>query len=125
VTDGPAADPVTAMLAVVEQIQPAMSAGVILGALEQSAARPDGRRRIAAAVTGRPDLLTGQGAHAPFPAVLRFISALARAGATSVAEPCCPRCGRQRPLSGLAAGSGSAAGAAARPGHCPAAGAGR
>lgn len=103
-TSGPAADPVTAMLAVVEQIEPAMSAEVILGALEQSAARPDGRRRIAAAVTGRPDLLTGQGAHAPLPGVLRFISALARAGATSVAEPCCPRCGRQRRLSGLAGG---------------------
>ncbi|HTZ30670.1 MAG TPA: hypothetical protein VMC83_42170 [Streptosporangiaceae bacterium] len=101
---GSAVDPVTAMLAVVEQIEPTMSAEVILGALEQSAARLDGRRRIAAAVTGRPDLLTGQGTHALFPGVLRFISALARAGATSVAEPCCPRCGRQRPLSGVADG---------------------
>lgn len=32
------------------------------------------------------------------PGVLRFISALARAGAASVVEPPCPRCGRQRPL---------------------------
>jgi hypothetical protein len=98
VTGSPVGDPVTDMLAVVEQIEPAMGAEVILGALEQSAARPDGRRRIAAAVTDQPDLLTGQGAHAPFPGVLRFISALAREGAVAVAEPRCPRCGRQRPL---------------------------
>jgi DNA-binding Xre family transcriptional regulator len=76
----------------------ALSPEAILGALDQAAARRDGRRRLAAAVTGQPELLTGQGARAPIPGVLRFISALARAGATAVAEPPCPRCGRQRQL---------------------------
>ncbi len=56
------------------------------------------------AVMAQPGLLTGQGASAPLPGVLRFTSALARAGATAVVGPACPRCGRQRPLSGLAGG---------------------
>jgi DNA-binding Xre family transcriptional regulator len=91
-------DPVGSLLALMEELEPALSRDVVLGALEQSAARPDGRRRIAAAVTGQPNLLAGQGARAPFPGVLRFISALDRAGAAAVVEPSCPRCGRQRQL---------------------------
>jgi hypothetical protein len=91
-------DPVGALLALMAKLEPALSPEAILGALEKAAARRDGRRRLAAAVTGQPELLTGQGARAPIPGVLRFISALARAGATAVAEPPCPRCGRQRQL---------------------------
>lgn len=87
-----------ALLAVVAKLEPALSPEAVLGALDQAAARPDGRRRIAAAVAARPELLTGQGARAPIPGVLRFISALARAGAAGVIEPPCPRCGRQRQL---------------------------
>ena len=79
-------------------LEPALSPDVILGALGQAAARPDGRRRVAAAVAAQPDLLTGQGARAPFPGILRFISALARADAAVVVEPPCPRCGKQRRL---------------------------
>ncbi|MCW2931946.1 MAG: hypothetical protein JWM19_2908 [Actinomycetia bacterium] len=94
---GPA-DPAGGLLTLMADLEPELSKDVVLAALGQAAARPDGRRRIAAAVTGQPDLLTGQGARAPFPGVLRLISALARAGATSVVEPACPRCGRQRPL---------------------------
>ena len=86
------------LLALMAELEPGLSAEAVLGALEQTAARHDGRWRIAAAVTAQPGLLTGQGARAPVPGVLRFISALARAGATSVVEPPCPRCGRQRPL---------------------------
>jgi hypothetical protein len=94
---GPA-NPVGGLLTLIAELEPSLSEDAVLAALGQAAARPDGRRRIAAAVTGQPDLLTGQGARAPFPGVLRLISALARAGATSVVEPACPRCGRQRPL---------------------------
>ena len=79
-------------------LEPALSPDVILGALGQAAARPDGRPRVAAAVAAQPDLLTGQGARAPFPGILRFISALARADAAVVVEPPCPRCGKQRRL---------------------------
>jgi hypothetical protein len=76
----------------------------VLEALGQAAARPDGRRRIARAVADRPGLLTGQGARAEFPGVLRFISALVKAGAVAVVEPPCPRCGRQKQLSALVDG---------------------
>ena len=86
------------LLASMAEPEPGLSAEAVLGALEQAAARHDGRWRIAAAVTADPGLLTGEGARAPVPGVLRFIGALARAGATSVVEPPCPRCGRQRPL---------------------------
>jgi hypothetical protein len=102
VTGGPGrpgpGDPAGALLALLAKLEPALSPEVILGALGQAAARPDGRCRIAAAVTGQPELLTGQGARAPVPGVLRFISALADAGAAAVIEPPCPRCGRQREL---------------------------
>jgi hypothetical protein len=91
-------DPAGALLALLAELEPALSPEAVLDALDQAAARPDGRRRIAAAVTGQPGLLTGQGARAPIPGVLRFTSALARAGAAAVVEPSCPRCGRQRPL---------------------------
>ena len=86
------------LLALMAELEPGLSPAAVLGALEQAAARHDGRRRIAAAVTGQPGLLTGQGARAPVPGVLRFISALADADATAMVEPACPRCGRRRPL---------------------------
>ncbi len=91
-------DPAGALLALMARLEPELAPEAVLAALDQAAARPDGRRRIAAAVTGQPELLTGQGARAPLPAILRFISALARAGAATVVEPPCPRCGRQRQL---------------------------
>ena len=107
-TSGPGrsvpSDPVGSLQALISALDPALGEDAVLAALGQAAARPDGRRRIAAAVTARPGLLTGEGASAPSPGVLRFISALARAGATAVVEPTCPRCGRQRLLSGLADG---------------------
>jgi hypothetical protein len=99
-----AADPVGSLLALMAALDPALGEAAVLAALGQAAARPDGRRRIAAAVTAQPGLLTGQGASAPLPGVLRFTSALVRAGATAVVEHACPRCGRKRPLSGLADG---------------------
>jgi hypothetical protein len=97
-------DPVVALLGVVSELEPALSPEAVLAALGQAAARPDGQGRIARAVVARPGLLTGQGAEADLPGVLRFIGALARAGAGAVVEPPCPRCGRQRPLGGLVEG---------------------
>lgn len=70
----------------------------MIAALREAAALPAGQRRIAQEVADRPELLTGQGAAAALPGVLRFIHALVRAGATTVVEPPCPRCGRQRQL---------------------------
>jgi hypothetical protein len=102
---GPApGDPVDALLTVLSELEPALSPDMVFEALGQAAARPDGRRRIAQAVVARPGLLTGQGARAELPGVLRFIGALARAGAVAVIEPPCPRCGRQKQLSALVDG---------------------
>ena len=42
----------------------------------------------------RPGLLTGAGAQAPVPSVLRLIDRLCDAGATGIVRPACPRCGR-------------------------------
>ena len=97
-------DPVDALLILLSELEPVLSSEVVLEALGQAAARPDGRRRIARAVVDRPGLLTGQGARAEFPGVLRFISALVKAGAVVVVEPPCPRCGRRKQLSALVDG---------------------
>ena len=97
-------DPVDALLTLLSELEPVLSSEVVLEALGQAAARPDGRRRIARAVVDRPGLLTGQGARAEFPGVLRFISALVKAGAVAVVEPPCPRCGRRKQLSALVDG---------------------
>ena len=64
----PPGDPVGALLALMAELEPGLSPEAVLGALEQAAARPDGRCRVAAAVTGQPGLLTGEGARAPSPA---------------------------------------------------------
>ena len=97
-------DPVDALLILLSELEPVLSSEVVLEALGQAAARPGGRRRIARAVVDRPGLLTGQGARAEFPGVLRFISALVKAGAVVVVEPPCPRCGRRKQLSALVDG---------------------
>ena len=51
-------------------------------------------RRLAWALQDEPGLLTGAGARAPAPSVLRLIGRLREAGATGIVAPPCPRCGR-------------------------------
>ncbi len=118
----PDPDRPSALLALMARLEPALAPEAVLAALDQAAARPDGRRRIAAAVTDQPELLTGEGARAPIPRVVRFISALTAAGATAVVEPPCPRCGRSATRS---RDYGSAEGAGAKPARCAAAAAGK
>jgi hypothetical protein len=52
------------------------------------------RLQLAWALQDRPDLLTGAGAEAAVPSVLRLIDALTQAGATGLVRPPCPHCGR-------------------------------
>jgi hypothetical protein len=52
------------------------------------------RHQLAWAVQERPDLLTGAGAEAPIPSVLRLIDELCDAGSTRIVRPGCYRCGR-------------------------------
>ncbi|MDT0347525.1 hypothetical protein [Streptomyces litchfieldiae] len=91
-------DPTEALVAVLAGLEPALNRAQVLAALEQTARSYARRRQVAWAVVDRPDLLTGQGASAPVPGVLRFIDALALAGARAVIMPPCPRCGNQCPL---------------------------
>lgn len=86
------------LLVLLAEVEPALGTQTVIAALREAAAQPAGQRRIAQEVADRPELLTGQGATAALPGVLRFIHALVRAGATTVVEPPCPRCGRQRKL---------------------------
>ncbi|MFD7447143.1 site-specific integrase [Streptomyces sp. NPDC059909] len=91
-------DPVKALLAVVSAIEPTVCPEEVVIALQQAAVRPDGQRRVAEEIVSCPALLTGKGASAVSPGVLRFIYALVREGARTVVEPPCPRCGKQRKL---------------------------
>lgn len=89
---------VSPLLALLTELEPALGTETVIAALREAAALPAGQRRIAREVADRPELLTGQGASAALPGVLRFIQALVRAGASTVVQPPCPRCGKQRQL---------------------------
>ena len=97
-TDG---DPVAALAKVVAGLDPAFGGGAVVTALGRATARPAGQRRLAWAIVDQPGLLTGDGALAPSPAVLRFIDELIGAGATGVVPARCPRCDRAVSLSKL------------------------
>jgi len=57
-----------------------------------SAARQRGHsHQIAWALQDRPDLLTGGGADAPAPCVLRLVDLLTDAGSRTIVRPACPR----------------------------------
>lgn len=62
------------------------------------------RQRLAWVLQDRPGLLTGAGAEAQIPSVLRLIDRLCDAGAQGIAHPACPGCGRvihlHRPIGG-------------------------
>jgi hypothetical protein len=92
------ADPVAVIVDVVGRIDPTLSADIIDAAVVAVAPRAGQRTQLAWTLADRPDLLTGAGAHAPVPSVLRLIDALCAAGATSIVRPPCPHCGRVIPL---------------------------
>ena len=74
-------------------------------------------RRLAWALQEHPELLTGAGAGAPVPSVLRLIGALADAGAQRIVRPAARTAGGSSPWSSHARGCGSAA--TAWPGPAP------
>ena len=61
--------------------------------------KPAHEQKLAWVIGKAPELLTGDGARAPFPMVLRLIDALCDAGATRIQRPACPRCRRVVALS--------------------------
>jgi hypothetical protein len=91
-------DPVDAVCRVVRRADPALSYETVAGAVAVVTSRAGQRRQLAWALQDRPELLTGAGAEAPVPSVLRLIDALCEAGATNISRPGCPHCGRALPL---------------------------
>ena len=78
---------------IITAIDPVLDPAAVTAAID-AAARPGRRHQLAWAVQDRPDLLTGAGAHAGVPSVLRLIDALVAAGASGIVRPGCPHCGR-------------------------------
>lgn len=96
VGDGTA--PIGIILQIVAAIDPSVGAEAVRTAILAAAPQPVQRLRLARALQAQPGLLTGDGAQAPVPAVLRLIELLCQAGAEHILRPPCPRCGRIIPL---------------------------
>jgi hypothetical protein len=98
-------DPIGIVTRLVAAIDPALPTGAVAATVNTAAPRAGQRRRLAWALQGRPEFLTGAGAQAPEPAVLRLIDGLCDAGAVGVVRPPCPHCGRVvalvKPIGGL------------------------
>ena len=87
-------DPLDIVIEVVTGIDPTITAQTVVGAALAVAPTIGQRRRLAWALAERPDLLTGAGAGAKVPTVLRLIDALLDAGAVAIVRPTCPGCAR-------------------------------
>jgi hypothetical protein len=87
-------DPVAAVVTIVAAIAPDLPAQAVVTAVDAAAPRAGQRHKLAWALRDRPELLTGVGAEADVPVVLRLIDQLCDAGATRVVRPACPGCRR-------------------------------
>jgi len=87
-------DPVDAVLDVIRRVDPSLPPAGVLAAVHAAAPRAGQRHQLAWALQDHPDLLTGSGAQAPAPCVLRLIDALCDQGSSAVVRPACPGCGR-------------------------------
>jgi hypothetical protein len=101
---GDGRDPVGLIVEIVSGIDPSLPAGAVAAAAESAVPQAGQRQQLAWALQDRPGLLTGDGAEAPIPAVLRLIDKLCDVGAQAVVHPACPGCGRvmhlHRPIGG-------------------------
>lgn len=87
-------DPTEVLIDLVASIDPVLDVQLVTVAIRTAAPQPGQRRRLAWALQDRPELLTGAGAQAPVPSVLRLIDALAEHGSDRIVRPPCPHCGR-------------------------------
>ncbi len=95
---GDGRDPAQIVVEVVTAVDSSLPAHVVLTAVGAAATQAGQRHQLAWALQDRPELLTGAGAEAPVPSVLRLIGELCDAGATGILRPPCPHCGRVIPL---------------------------
>lgn len=87
-------DPAAALIDLVTGVDPSLTAEAVAGAIDATVIKPAHVQKLFWALQEHPRLLTGEGAHAPFPMILRLVDALCAAGATVVRRPACPHCGR-------------------------------
>ena len=87
-------DPMQILLEVVTAVDPGIGAAAVSAAARAAAPGTGQLRRLAWALQDHPGLLTGAGANATVPSVLRLLDALAEAGADGIVRPACPHCGR-------------------------------
>ena len=92
-------DPVELVVEVVACVDPTLDAEAVAAAVRTVTSRAGQRRQLGWALQDRPELLTGAGAEAPVPSVLRLIEALCEAGAQRIVRPACPHCERVIALS--------------------------
>jgi len=92
-------DPLLALVEVIVLTDPGLPAEAAAAAIEATVAKQAHLQKLAWLLQDKPGLLTGDGAKAPFPVVLRLIDALCEAGATRIRRPACPRCQRVIALS--------------------------
>jgi hypothetical protein len=101
---GDGRDPVDLIAETVTGVDPTLTAGQVAEAVSAAVPRAGQRQRLAWVLQDRPGLLTGAGAEAPVPSVLRLIDRLCDAGAQGITRPACPGCGRvihlHRPIGG-------------------------
>jgi len=87
-------DPLAVLTQTISSLDPSLPAEVITTAAGRVFSRPGKLRELAWAVEAAPEVLAGDGARAPMPAVLRLIDELCEAGAQANRRPACPRCSR-------------------------------
>ncbi|OLM09175.1 MULTISPECIES: hypothetical protein [unclassified Pseudonocardia] len=87
-------DPLAVLTEVVATLEPSLSPETLTATAGRVCGTPAGLRRLAWTIEDTPGLLTGDGAQAPVPSVLRLIDALCTAGAQTITRPACPRCER-------------------------------
>jgi hypothetical protein len=95
---GDGRDPIDVVAEIIAAIDPDLPAAAVAGAVTAAVPQAGQRHQLAWVLQDQPALLTGAGAHAPVPAVLRLIERLCQAGAAGIVRPPCPHCGRVIPL---------------------------
>ena len=87
-------DPVAVLVELVTSIDSGLSPETASTAISATVNKAAHVQKLVWVLESTPGLLTGDGAHAPFPMVLRLIDQLCAAGATVIRRPACPRCAR-------------------------------
>lgn len=87
------------LVGLITSLDPGLTAEAVTAAITATVIKPAHEQKLVWAFETAPELLTGDGAKAPFPMVLRLIDALCDVGAMRVKRPACPRCRRVVALS--------------------------